>query len=83
MSVPDQRDGRTGLSLVPVADTKATRKDYTSDQEVRWCPGCGDYAVLAAVRQFLPTLGIRRENTVFSRLIPSVGMKPWIAARIA
>ncbi|MEU7813708.1 2-oxoacid:ferredoxin oxidoreductase subunit beta, partial [Pseudonocardia sp. NPDC049154] len=38
---------------------------YTSDQEVRWCPGCGDYAVLAAVRQFLPTLGIKRENTVF------------------
>ena len=32
---------------------------------MRWCPGCGDYAVLAAVRQFLPTLGIRRENTVF------------------
>jgi 2-oxoglutarate ferredoxin oxidoreductase subunit beta len=32
---------------------------------VRWCPGCGDYAVLAAVRQFLPTLGIKRENTVF------------------
>ena len=32
---------------------------------MRWCPGCGDYAVLAAVRSFLPTLGIRRENTVF------------------
>ncbi len=44
---------------------KQTAKDFTSDQEVRWCPGCGDYAVLAAVRQFLPTLGIRRENTVF------------------
>ena len=45
--------------------SKQTAKDFTSDQEVRWCPGCGDYAVLAAVRQFLPTLGIRRENTVF------------------
>jgi 2-oxoglutarate/2-oxoacid ferredoxin oxidoreductase subunit beta len=54
-----------GLDLVPTTDDKQTAKDYTSDQEVRWCPGCGDYAVLAAVRQFLPTLGIKRENTVF------------------
>ena len=42
-----------------------TKKDFTSDQEVRWCPGCGDYAVLAAVQGFLPELGIKRENTVF------------------
>ncbi len=54
-----------GLHEVPTTDEKQTAKDYTSDQEVRWCPGCGDYAVLAAVRQFLPTLGIKRENTVF------------------
>ncbi|HVE90720.1 MAG TPA: 2-oxoacid:ferredoxin oxidoreductase subunit beta [Actinomycetota bacterium] len=42
-----------------------TKKDYTSDQDVRWCPGCGDYAVLAAVQTFMPELGIPRENTVF------------------
>jgi 2-oxoglutarate/2-oxoacid ferredoxin oxidoreductase subunit beta len=54
-----------GLEGVPTTDEKQTAKDFTSDQEVRWCPGCGDYAVLAAVRQFLPTLGIKRENTVF------------------
>jgi len=54
-----------GLDGVPTTDQKQTAKDYTSDQEVRWCPGCGDYAVLAAVRQFLPSLGIKRENTVF------------------
>ncbi|MGH3372256.1 MAG: 2-oxoacid:ferredoxin oxidoreductase subunit beta, partial [Nocardioidaceae bacterium] len=36
-----------------------------SDQEVRWCPGCGDYAVLAAVQGFLPDLGLKRENIVF------------------
>jgi 2-oxoglutarate ferredoxin oxidoreductase subunit beta len=54
-----------GLDGVPTTEDKQTAKDFTSDQEVRWCPGCGDYAVLAAVRQFLPTLGIRRENTVF------------------
>ena len=57
--------GSGGLDGVPTTDAKQTAKDYTSDQEVRWCPGCGDYAVLAAVRQFLPTLGIKRENTVF------------------
>ncbi len=54
-----------GLDGVPTTTDKQTAKDFTSDQEVRWCPGCGDYAVLAAVRQFLPTLGIKRENTVF------------------
>ena len=41
------------------------RKEFTSDQEVRWCPGCGDYAVLKAVQGFLPDLGLRRENIVF------------------
>jgi len=54
-----------GLELVPTTDAAQTAKDYASDQEVRWCPGCGDYVVLATVRQFLPTLGIKRENTVF------------------
>ena len=42
-----------------------TRKDFTPDQEVRWCPGCGDYSVLAAVQKVLPTLGIPRERFVF------------------
>ena len=42
-----------------------TGKEFTSDQEVRWCPGCGDYAVLKAVQCFLPDLGLRRENIVF------------------
>jgi len=54
-----------GLAGVPTTEEKQTAKDYTSDQEVRWCPGCGDYAVLAAVRGFLPQLGLRRENLVF------------------
>jgi 2-oxoglutarate ferredoxin oxidoreductase subunit beta len=42
-----------------------TKKDFTSDQEVRWCPGCGDYAILAAVQTLLPQLGARPESTVF------------------
>jgi 2-oxoglutarate/2-oxoacid ferredoxin oxidoreductase subunit beta len=41
------------------------KKDFTSDQEVRWCPGCGDYAILAAVQALLPELGARPESTVF------------------
>ena len=42
-----------------------TRKDFTSDQEVRWCPGCGDYSILKAVQSILPELGIPREKFVF------------------
>jgi 2-oxoglutarate ferredoxin oxidoreductase subunit beta len=53
------------LHGIPLAEGKQSAKDYTSDQEVRWCPGCGDYAILAAVRGFLPELGLRRENIVF------------------
>ncbi|WP_052849232.1 2-oxoacid:ferredoxin oxidoreductase subunit beta [Streptomyces avicenniae] len=56
---------RTALSLVPTAAGRQSAKDFKSDQEVRWCPGCGDYAVLAAVQGFLPELGVARENIVF------------------
>ena len=45
--------------------TESKPKDWETDQEVRWCPGCGDYAVLKAVQGFLPDLGLRRENIVF------------------
>ena len=48
-------------TLVPIT----TKKDWTSDQEVRWCPGCGDYGILLAVQQLMPELGIAPENTVF------------------
>ena len=54
-----------GLEGVPTAVEPQTRKDFASDQEVRWCPGCGDYAILAAVQGFMPELGLRRENIVF------------------
>ena len=42
-----------------------TKKDWTSDQEVRWCPGCGDYSILTAVQMLMPDLGVKREDTVF------------------
>ena len=58
----------SGLHSVPhLPDDagKQTKRDFTSDQEVRWCPGCGDYVILAAVQSFLPELGLKRENIVF------------------
>lgn len=72
-------DGLNGLDLgVELASTKNAPvpklgpedppqkgKDFTTDQEVRWCPGCGDYVILNTIRNFLPELGLRRENIVF------------------
>ena len=46
-------------------ELKLTAKEFKSDQEVRWCPGCGDYAILAAVQKFMPELRLERERIVF------------------
>jgi 2-oxoglutarate ferredoxin oxidoreductase subunit beta len=54
----------SSLTLVPRADQQLTTKNFKSDQEVRWCPGCGDYAILAAFQSFLPELDVPRENLV-------------------
>ncbi|MBN8706767.1 MAG: 2-oxoacid:ferredoxin oxidoreductase subunit beta [Bacteroidetes bacterium] len=51
--------------LNKIESIKLTAKDFTSDQDVRWCPGCGDYAILAVVQRTLPEFGIPRENFVF------------------
>jgi 2-oxoglutarate ferredoxin oxidoreductase subunit beta len=51
--------------MTDTAIPETSRKDWSSDQEVRWCPGCGDYSILAAVQFLMPELGVRRENTVF------------------
>ncbi len=53
------------VSSTAIAVPVTTRKDWSSDQEVRWCPGCGDYSILSALQMLLPDLGVRRENTVF------------------
>jgi 2-oxoglutarate ferredoxin oxidoreductase subunit beta len=55
----------SALSLVPKTDVAQSAKDFKSDQEVRWCPGCGDYSILSNVQGFLPELGLARENIVF------------------
>jgi 2-oxoglutarate/2-oxoacid ferredoxin oxidoreductase subunit beta len=47
------------------AAPKLTRKDFTSDQDVRWCPGCGDYSILAQVQKIFPELGVPKEDVVF------------------
>jgi len=63
MGIPNGPGRLKSLTLVPhEAGLKA--KDFKSDQEIRWCPGCGDYAILAAFQAFLPELEVPRENVV-------------------
>ncbi len=58
--------GFKGAKRPPSGERRGlTRKDFTSDQDVRWCPGCGDYAILATVQRLMPQLGVQRENVVF------------------
>ncbi|MBI1950712.1 MAG: 2-oxoacid:ferredoxin oxidoreductase subunit beta [Acidobacteria bacterium] len=52
-------------SGVDVKGPKPTRADFATDQTVRWCPGCGDYSILAQVQKVMPNLGVARENIVF------------------
>ena len=54
-----------------------TRKDFSSDQDVRWCPGCGDYAILSTVQRLLPDLGVPKENFVFISGIGCSGRFPY------
>jgi 2-oxoglutarate/2-oxoacid ferredoxin oxidoreductase subunit beta len=67
LGMPSSAPSGGTLGVPRLADDAArqTKKEFTSDQEVRWCPGCGDYAILAAVQGFLPELGLKRENIVF------------------
>ncbi len=53
------------MSTRPIPTPALTKKDFVSDQEVRWCPGCGDYAILSQVQKVVPALGIPKEKFVF------------------
>jgi 2-oxoglutarate ferredoxin oxidoreductase subunit beta len=53
------------MTVTTITDTQLAPKDFASDQEVRWCPGCGDYAILKAVQKACAELGLVRERTVF------------------
>jgi 2-oxoglutarate ferredoxin oxidoreductase subunit beta len=65
MSTAFKTGNGTNADGQPPAKPALTRKDFQSDQEVRWCPGCGDYSILAQVQKVMPELGIPRENVVF------------------
>lgn len=52
------------MNDIATAPQVLTSKDFSTDQEVRWCPGCGDYSILAQVQKVFPALGIPRENFV-------------------
>ena len=51
--------------MANVETLEYTNKDFTSDQDIRWCPGCGDYAILKAVQKAMPNIGIKKEDVVF------------------
>ncbi len=53
------------MTVTTITDAQLAPKDYASDQEVRWCPGCGDYAILKAVQKACADMGVVRERTVF------------------
>src|SRR3954467_4720637 len=53
------------MTVTTITDAQLAPKDYASDQEVRWCPGCGDYAILKAVQKACAEMGLVRERTVF------------------
>jgi len=52
------------MSTITNGSATLTAKDFATDQEVRWCPGCGDYSILAQVQKVMPNMGIPRENIV-------------------
>ncbi len=75
-------DGDDGPTLPPGyggdgAGEALSREDFQSDQEVRWCPGCGDYAILSTVQRLLPDLGVEKENVVFISGIGCAGRFPY------
>ncbi len=53
------------MSTSPPTTISLTAKDFASDQDIRWCPGCGDYSILMQMKKVLAKLGVKRENTVF------------------
>src|SRR6266571_8118051 len=64
-SVSAESDGGASMFHVAPAPGQLNKKDFMSNQEVRWCPGCGDYAILNNVQKVMPELGIPREKIVF------------------
>ena len=53
------------MTTLPLESITLNKKDFVSDQEVRWCPGCGDYSILAQMQKVMPEIGVPREDIVF------------------
>lgn len=70
-------NGQPALSQENAAIIQLTRKDFVSDQEVRWCPGCGDYSILAQTQKVMPDFGYPKENIVFISGIGCSGRLPY------
>jgi 2-oxoglutarate ferredoxin oxidoreductase subunit beta len=70
-------NGDAPLSAENAQVIELTRKDFVSDQEVRWCPGCGDYSILAQTQKTMPDFGVPRENIVFVSGIGCSGRLPY------
>jgi 2-oxoglutarate ferredoxin oxidoreductase subunit beta len=64
-AVSAESEGGASLFHIAPPPGELTKKDFVSNQEVRWCPGCGDYAILNNVQKVMPELGVPREKTVF------------------
>src|SRR3954449_8564573 len=70
-------NGAPALSPQNLQVLELTRKDFVSDQEVRWCPGCGDYSILAQTQKTMPDFGYPKENIVFVSGIGCSGRLPY------
>ena len=70
-------DLTTGPAPIDGALVKLTRKDFVADAEVRWCPGCGDYSILAQTQKVMPNFGVPKENIVFISGIGCSGRLPY------
>src|SRR3712207_8029058 len=70
-------DGGRGITEAAGGVGTLSRSDFVSDQEVRWCPGCGDYSILAQTQKVMPDFGVPRENIVFISGIGCSGRTPY------
>ena len=76
-ALPHRGDPRAGRTAAGRPMIELTRKDFVSDQEVRWCPGCGDYSILAQTQKVMPDFGYAKENIVFISGIGCSGRLPY------
>ena len=65
-----------------MSDLTLTKKDFTSDQEVRWCPGCGDYSILSTMQSYLPEMGIAKENIELGELYFRQAQKRYLQSKM-